>query len=1263
MDLSTPISCRILGLLLLCFNSALAVPTDKKLVVIGSSVPRGFGAYTTGSYLGDDVDRNGSADSFASSGYAGRIKSYIEARGWTFDNQSIAGDATSDVLARFATDLVPENPEIVLIGLSLGNEGLTFTSEPDRVFESFESGLLQIIQNCRDEGYYPIIGLVYPNDYYTVRKYGYVKRMNLLINTWDVPSINLLGAIDDGAGRWAEGFIYDSGHPNVPGHEEMYHAVVPSLFDAIDQGKTSVPTYPVENGFVRLSQDSLQAAPLTYTPNETVRAFTTNFKVRSTNVGTVAAVRLAAEPLFLVDFGPSDDVNGRATSGVDAFGNYWNSWRPASGGATISAGETLSNIVTVGNTASTVSLEVTDAFSGSNGILGGGLDVSDGPDSALLGTLAVETATEDYFYETGTAAFKLTGLDPVKRYTFRFFASRQSSIDRQTRYTVSGGMSYSPYAFLTTSGADIGSNRNYAGNDDSIVVLSGITPTAGGEVTVTVTPEVGDFSYLSVMEVLVDATGAGSRFATVEVREDAFAYVAADGRELVVPMDANDGSWYELALSHRYAQQETLLYIDGQLAGGLRESIEPDQFILGGSGSNGSESPLTSDYQDWAVYRAAWTADEALAQHAGLLQQASLEICTALADSSFSNGAAVDNRAQSLSTAVINTANVSAPMVLSPPSALTALSQASDAVELSWIDNSSSESAVTLERRALLEGELWTTVATLPADTIGTIDAGLGKGIGYEYRVSTVESVRHSGYSNVVAVNVGEDGRSYHAWISDYYDVAPAEYRIDFNTLSSPSYGTEIWNTVNSLAAGAVYPLVDANNDATAGYTVRLTNGFDQFRSGNGNPLAGYDDDPQQTLFVSNETEPGGAVIVLSGLDPALHYDLSLFARRGTVVSGFEYAARYTIAGAASDLSYESDNALSAEAVEVYSVRPDASGSITIQIDPTDTPAGAFFAGISFLVLKEVNQPCLIDFNAEADPLYPSTETWNTISSVSSTTPYALLDASGSASAGVTLTLSSPFSASRSGDGPAVEGGVVDTAAESNLFALTGGSPMPAELRIGGLDTSRSYEVALLAKRNSNTGGFDYSGIYTVTGAGTPEVRTVDAADNSEYTVVSAVVPNGSGEIVIQVAANDDIATVTNEFPVLNLLRIAIDGAASGYLPAFEGADDSDSDGADNFVEYALGRDPTSDDSTPITFDSFTVDASGNAAVFEYSRARVAQDVYFVIQHTVDLSNPDWQPVVASTESVVGMSGAMDTLEVRAPLTGGAEFFRLSLQY
>jgi lysophospholipase L1-like esterase len=915
---------------LLLATIADAVPIDKKLVVAGSSVPAGQGTYFAGTYT-DDFDNNaGTHNLYAIYGYAGRLRLLLtnpvdpslpplgpgdgeSTTAWTFRNVSIPGNNTGALDTRFNPDVTSEDPEYVLIALSMGNEGLAGSGDPDGVLETFRDGMLGLISDVEAIGAQPVIGLVYPKATYNYREYGFVKEINLLMNTWDVPSINLLGAIDDGRGQWAEGFYFDDAHPNYPGHEEMFHAIVPSLFDALETGKTT-PPYPSSNGFARITQDVSEAAPIQFTPSHTFHAFTSSFKVRSGNTGTVAAVRAKSEPKILIDFGPNADVDGRATTGADAFGRYWNSWRPGAAGANeIGIGTSLSNLIDVDNTSTSMGVEVTWPFRGSNGINAGGLT---NPSEDELGSLAVDTATEDYFYvESGVnssfGVMKLTGLDTNKTYTIRLFGTRNNSTQtRRTRYTVKAGLSYEPFAFLPTSGESIGSDRIYDGNDSEVVLFANIPPDSNGAIEVIVAVEEGSFAYIGALELSEDA--ATDRFGTIELRDTEIAYIAPDGREISYATNGDGGIWHDVALSHRFAAQDTLLYVDGNLAGTLRESFEPDQFILGGSGSAGSDSPTSADYQDWCIYRAAWTPEEALAHHNGALQQASLEVLAPLSDGSFTVSGSVANDAQSLATAIVNSANVAVGNPVNAPSDLTGDSYASSSIDLSWIDNSLTETNFILERRPSGGNQAWSIVATIPADpTNGTVfytDSGLNEGTAYDYRVSTDESGTRSDYSNILTIAAGGDGESYREWADGFFNLPDTSYRIDFNTSPSPDYGGEIWNTVSSLSSTTPYILSDTSGDDSANYMLTVTDAFNDFRPGNGSELSDYPADAQSTYFVVKDPlQPDGAQIKLSGLNRNATYRISLFGRRAGPIAGFDYVGRYTLTGGGEALSYELD--------------------------------------------------------------------------------------------------------------------------------------------------------------------------------------------------------------------------------------------------------------------------------------------------------------------------------------------------------------------
>ena len=77
------------------------------------------------------------------------------------------------------------------------------------------------VARSREHHIVPVITLCYTRNDFTPVEYEYTRRMNLAINAWDVPSVNFLGAVDDGTGKWAKGFWHDSLHPNAAGHDEL----------------------------------------------------------------------------------------------------------------------------------------------------------------------------------------------------------------------------------------------------------------------------------------------------------------------------------------------------------------------------------------------------------------------------------------------------------------------------------------------------------------------------------------------------------------------------------------------------------------------------------------------------------------------------------------------------------------------------------------------------------------------------------------------------------------------------------------------------------------------------------------------------------------------------------------------------------------------------------------------------------------------------------------------------------------------------------
>ena len=185
-----------------------------KIVVIGSSVAAGHKAWLL-------------------QGWVERLKQCLQQKyGHQIVNVSEVGATVSRTIDRFASVVAPEKPDIVIIALSLGNEGFPYCPPHERraVQRRFESGLQQLVQMTRQLGARPILGSVYPHGDYASEQYWLLQDTHSRMLNWGVPILDWLAAVDDGQGRWREGLSFDPAHPNTKGHRFLYQAIDLSLF-------------------------------------------------------------------------------------------------------------------------------------------------------------------------------------------------------------------------------------------------------------------------------------------------------------------------------------------------------------------------------------------------------------------------------------------------------------------------------------------------------------------------------------------------------------------------------------------------------------------------------------------------------------------------------------------------------------------------------------------------------------------------------------------------------------------------------------------------------------------------------------------------------------------------------------------------------------------------------------------------------------------------------------------------------------------------
>lgn len=195
-------------------------------------------------------------------------------------NISVNGNNTTTALARFEKDLVGDCGSYVIFGLVLGNEGVHETGQV--AFDSYLANLPMMVQMARDINKVPVVQNNYGRGDFNATDYEYIKQMNVLMAQWDVPSSNLLGAMDNGTGNWVDGYWDDTLHPNTAGHTELFYAMVPSLFDALEAEKPQ----PVLSTDTFITPDPVSGGGhLSFTPENTIHPFTVSFDVQTTGTG------------------------------------------------------------------------------------------------------------------------------------------------------------------------------------------------------------------------------------------------------------------------------------------------------------------------------------------------------------------------------------------------------------------------------------------------------------------------------------------------------------------------------------------------------------------------------------------------------------------------------------------------------------------------------------------------------------------------------------------------------------------------------------------------------------------------------------------------------------------------------------------------------------------------------------------------------------------------------------------------------------------
>lgn len=256
--------------------------SPKKIVIIGSSLAAGW------------VTSRTERHDFQN-GFAQRLARLLAERGFEVVNVSVPGDTTQDVLDRLEKDLFPHNPDIAMVFLSLGNEGLA-SDTPEKAVSNFKSGMERIIARLKAKGIMPVIGSCYASNLYSANAYLLVKETNLWLNELNLPYINLLGGLEDGSGHFPGELLFDASHPMNRGHEELFYAIPLGLFPSLLAARP-VPVAVDSQGIASPSRPS-DRPMLCHVPQDVMHSFSFAFAFKAG--GDTPIARIDCGPCALI---------------------------------------------------------------------------------------------------------------------------------------------------------------------------------------------------------------------------------------------------------------------------------------------------------------------------------------------------------------------------------------------------------------------------------------------------------------------------------------------------------------------------------------------------------------------------------------------------------------------------------------------------------------------------------------------------------------------------------------------------------------------------------------------------------------------------------------------------------------------------------------------------------------------------------------------------------------------------------------------------
>lgn len=243
---------------------------SKKLIGIGSSMLYGW---------------FGNLDSNPNGGWFGQLSAELVNDGWTVKNYGIPGNSIADVYSRFGTDILPENPDVVVIGISPWNNGFGNTGVEIDKWNEFKSGIQKLISLCRQHNIIPVVATGYGNNNWTTAQYNYIKAYNRQLESEGVEIIDVHSIIyDETTGNILSGFAADALHANQAGHTAIFRGINPKNFNFLRREKMEISSGEENCAYVANEQTVATQTPFTFTPKYPLYSFSISFWVKQNYV-------------------------------------------------------------------------------------------------------------------------------------------------------------------------------------------------------------------------------------------------------------------------------------------------------------------------------------------------------------------------------------------------------------------------------------------------------------------------------------------------------------------------------------------------------------------------------------------------------------------------------------------------------------------------------------------------------------------------------------------------------------------------------------------------------------------------------------------------------------------------------------------------------------------------------------------------------------------------------------------------------------------